>query len=80
MYTMSWSAAALVAPLMSGFVIDRYGAEWLWGMCAVIGTATGAGYGALMRRLPAEEPVVEAPVTAKPEVSAAQQELGGSLK
>ncbi|MFJ8538724.1 MDR family MFS transporter [Streptomyces sp. NPDC093591] len=56
MYTMSWSVAALVAPLMSGFVIDRFGAEWLWGLCAVVGTAAGIGYGVLMRRLPAESP------------------------
>ncbi|MGX1561470.1 MDR family MFS transporter [Streptomyces sp. NPDC055506] len=64
MYTMSWSVAALVAPLLSGFVIDRVGAEWLWGLCAVVGTVAGLGYGLLMRRLPeeepAEEPVVEA--------------------
>ncbi|MFJ5561124.1 MDR family MFS transporter [Streptomyces sp. NPDC093250] len=52
MYTMSWAVAALVAPLMSGFVIDRWGAEWLWGMCAVVGTVAGLGYGLLMRRLP----------------------------
>ncbi|MBC7268527.1 MAG: MFS transporter [Streptomyces sp.] len=52
MYTMSWSVAALVAPLLSGFVIDRYGAEWLWGLSAVIGTLAGVGYGTLMRRLP----------------------------
>jgi MFS family permease len=51
MYTMSWSVAALVAPLMSGFVIDRFGAEWLWGSCAVLGTVAGAGYAALMRRV-----------------------------
>ncbi|MET9679601.1 MFS transporter [Streptomyces coeruleorubidus] len=57
MYTMSWSVAGLVAPLMSGFVIDRFGAEWLWGLCAVVGTVAGLGYGALMRRLPEEEPV-----------------------
>ncbi|MFI7015723.1 MDR family MFS transporter [Streptomyces sp. NPDC050164] len=56
MYTMSWSVAALVAPLMSGFVIDRFGAEWLWGLCAVVGTVAGLGYGALMRRLPEEKP------------------------
>uniref|UniRef100_UPI003A873FC4 MDR family MFS transporter n=1 Tax=Streptomyces sp. Agncl-13 TaxID=3400628 RepID=UPI003A873FC4 len=37
MYTLSWAVAALIAPLMSGFVIDRFGAEWLWGMCAVVG-------------------------------------------
>ncbi|TGP73355.1 MFS transporter, partial [bacterium M00.F.Ca.ET.221.01.1.1] len=43
MYTMSWSVAALVAPLMSGFVIDHYGAAWLWGACAVIGTVAGFG-------------------------------------
>jgi MFS family permease len=72
MYTLSWSVAALVAPVMSGVVIDRYGAEWLWGLCAVVGTVAAVGYGALMRRLPAEEPVPQAPAApAKPEVSAA---------
>ncbi|MFQ3558070.1 MFS transporter [Streptomyces gramineus] len=54
MYTMSWSAAALIAPLLSGVVIDRFGARWLWGVCAVVGTAAAFGYGVLMRRLPDE--------------------------
>ncbi|MFH8800333.1 MDR family MFS transporter [Streptomyces sp. NPDC017936] len=54
MYTLSWAVASLVAPLMSGVVIDRFGAEWLWGLCAVVGTVAGAGYAVLMRRLPAE--------------------------
>ncbi|PAZ13270.1 MFS transporter [Streptomyces sp. SA15] len=53
-YTLSWAVASLVAPLMSGFVIDRYGAEWLWGVCAVIGTVAAVGYAALMRGLPEE--------------------------
>ncbi|MEU3345515.1 MFS transporter [Streptomyces sp. NPDC006700] len=57
-YTLSWSLAALVAPLMSGAVIDRLGAEWLWGMCAAVGTAGALGYWALMRRLPKAEPAV----------------------
>ncbi|MFI6686263.1 MDR family MFS transporter [Streptomyces sp. NPDC050485] len=56
-YTMSWSVAALIAPLMSGYVIDHYGAAWLWGTCAVLGTATALGYWLLMRGLPAERPV-----------------------
>ncbi|WP_405992480.1 MDR family MFS transporter [Streptomyces sp. NBC_00986] len=60
MYTLSWAVAALVAPLMSGFVIDRFGAEWLWGLCAVVGTGAAVGYGALMRRVPAAEPGGEA--------------------
>jgi MFS family permease len=73
-YSLSWSLAALVAPLMSGAVIDRFGAAWLWGTCAVVGTVAGLGYGALMRRLPQEpraegdvtkESVVEKPVVAK---------------
>ncbi|MFD5652039.1 MDR family MFS transporter [Streptomyces sp. NPDC127039] len=51
MYTMSWAVASLVAPLMSGFVIDRWGAEWLWGICAVVGTVAAAGYWGLMRGL-----------------------------
>ncbi|MET9777398.1 MFS transporter [Streptomyces sp. NPDC006367] len=55
MYSMSWAVAALVAPLLSGFVIDHWGAEWLWGMCAVVGTGAAVGYAALMRRLPKEE-------------------------
>ncbi|MEE1791393.1 MFS transporter [Streptomyces sp. BE308] len=52
MYTMSWSVAALIAPLMSGIVIDRYGAAWLWGTCAVLGTVAALGYWLLMRNLP----------------------------
>ncbi|MFG2371233.1 MDR family MFS transporter [Streptomyces sp. NPDC048504] len=72
MYTLSWAVAALVAPLMSGFVIDHLGAEWLWGTCAVVGTGAAVGYGALMRGLPAKETAtVPAPATGKPEVSAA---------
>ncbi|MFJ7326243.1 MDR family MFS transporter [Streptomyces cyaneofuscatus] len=59
MYTMSWSVAALVAPLMSGFVIDHYGAAWLWGACAVIGTVAGLGYWLLMRNLPRAEILTE---------------------
>ncbi|MEU6406310.1 MFS transporter [Streptomyces sp. NPDC046985] len=51
-YSLSWSVAALVAPLMSGTVIDRLGAAWLWGACAALGTAAALGYGTLMRRLP----------------------------
>ncbi|MDX3386623.1 MFS transporter [Streptomyces niveiscabiei] len=60
MYTLSWSAAALIAPLMSGLVIDRLGADWLWGVCAVVGTVAGAGYWMLLRRIPAEAKAVEA--------------------
>ncbi|MGW7436125.1 MDR family MFS transporter [Streptomyces sp. NPDC054849] len=59
MYSMSWSVASLVAPLMAGFVIDRYGAHWLWGATGVLGTVAAAGYWLLMRRLP-EGGVVEA--------------------
>jgi MFS family permease len=55
MYTMSWAVAALVAPLMGGFVIDRFGSAWLWGACAVIGMVAAGGYWLLLRRLP-EEP------------------------
>ncbi|MEV6165038.1 MFS transporter [Streptomyces sp. NPDC052052] len=54
MYTMSWSASALIAPLMAGLVLDRFGAQWLWGACAVLGTGAALGYGLLMRNLPDE--------------------------
>ncbi|WP_055490557.1 MFS transporter [Streptomyces sp. TP-A0356] len=63
-YTLSWSAAALVAPLMSGLVIDRLGAKWLWGLCAAVGTGAAVGFGVLMRRLPAEETAQGASVEA----------------
>ncbi|WP_367043351.1 MFS transporter [Streptomyces sp. Je 1-332] len=59
MYTLSWAVASLVAPLMSGFVIDRFGAQWLWATCAVIGTVAALGYWSLMRGLPAEGETVE---------------------
>ncbi|MFJ6086534.1 MDR family MFS transporter [Streptomyces sp. NPDC092369] len=72
MYTLSWAVAALVAPLMSGFIIDRFGAEWLWGVCAVIGTVAAVGYHALMHRLPAEKPTPRTtPTAAEAEVSTA---------
>ncbi|MFF4750769.1 MDR family MFS transporter [Streptomyces sp. NPDC002514] len=73
MYTLSWSVAALVAPLMSGLVIDRFGARWLWAMCAVVGTVAALGYWLLMRRLPAERsaPPAPAPAGQEPGVRAA---------
>jgi MFS family permease len=64
MYSVSWSVAALVAPLMSGVVIDRFGARWLWAMCAVVGTAAALGYGLLMRRVPIERPTSPSPAHA----------------
>ncbi|MFK0126657.1 MDR family MFS transporter [Streptomyces nigra] len=71
-YTLSWSVAALVAPLMSGLVIDRLGAAWLWALCAAVGTVAAVGYGALTRRPPADAPGATIPVVAsKPETSAA---------
>ncbi|MFF7789655.1 MFS transporter [Streptomyces sp. NPDC007991] len=70
MYSMSWSVAGLVAPLMSGFVIDRFGAEWLWGLCAVVGTVAGLGYGVLMRRVPQEEQPAAPTESAEPAAEA----------
>ncbi|MFE7860032.1 MDR family MFS transporter [Streptomyces sp. NPDC057403] len=72
-YTLSWSLAALIAPLMSGVVIDHFGAGWLWGLCAVVGTLAAVGYGVLMRRMPEASEVgavVERAGTAAPEVAA----------
>lgn len=68
MYSMSWAVAALVAPLTSGVVIDRYGAEWLWGLCAVVGTVAGVGYALLMRGLPAEKAPAGRPAATKADV------------
>ncbi|MGP3928204.1 MDR family MFS transporter [Streptomyces sp. 8N616] len=65
-YTLSWSVAALAAPLTGGLVIDAYGAAWLWAGCAVTGTVAALGYWLLMRDLPQA-----APPSAKQRVSAA---------
>ncbi|WP_413758359.1 MDR family MFS transporter [Streptomyces sp. MMBL 11-3] len=76
MYTMSWSVAALVAPLVSGVVIDRYGAAWLWGLCAVVGTVAGVGYAALMRTLPDENADQHSvPVAGVPPTAASQDDV-----
>ncbi|GHF46189.1 MFS transporter [Streptomyces mashuensis] len=55
MYSMSWSVAALVAPLAGGAVIDTFGSDALWGGCAVVGTIAALGYWALMRGLPSSD-------------------------
>ncbi|MEV1020492.1 MFS transporter [Streptomyces sp. NPDC050264] len=62
-YTTSWSAAALVAPLAGGWVLDSAGAGWLWAGCAVLGTVAAAGYWLLMRGLPGRRPAAPAPVS-----------------
>ncbi|MFJ6572294.1 MDR family MFS transporter [Streptomyces sp. NPDC091292] len=64
MYTLSWSAAALIAPLMSGFMIDRYGADWLWAGCAVVGTVAAVGYWVVMRGPAADVKDTPAPTMA----------------
>ncbi|MFD3486453.1 MDR family MFS transporter [Streptomyces sp. NPDC058665] len=66
MYTMSWSVAGLIAPLMSGFLIDQYGADWLWAACAVLGTVAAGGYWLLMRRLGSGSGDCEGPLTENP--------------
>ncbi|MFG3254389.1 MDR family MFS transporter [Streptomyces sp. NPDC048172] len=63
MYSMSWAAANLSAPLAGGFVIDRFGADTLWTASAVIGVIAALGYALLLRRLGNEE---TAPVAAAP--------------
>ncbi|KAF4406643.1 MFS transporter [Streptomyces lycii] len=57
-FTLSWSAAALVAPLLGGYVIDRAGADTLWASSAVIGSVAAAGYWLLSRRLPSGRPAL----------------------
>ncbi|MFE7134214.1 MDR family MFS transporter [Streptomyces sp. NPDC057638] len=64
MYTLTWSVATLLAPIVAGGVIDQWGAEWLWALCAALGTVTGVGYWALLRRLP--EVVDEEPRAGRP--------------
>ncbi|MFI5756520.1 MDR family MFS transporter [Streptomyces sp. NPDC051569] len=74
MYTMSWSVAALAAPLMAGFIIDHLGAEWLWGACGVLGMIAALGYWLLMRGLSADG-VVETGAEARADVLAVPEAL-----
>ncbi|MEU6660414.1 MFS transporter [Streptomyces sp. NPDC046821] len=75
MYSMSWSVAALVAPLLSGVTIDRYGAGWLWAGCAALGTVAAIGYWLLMRGLPTEEALKETEETAATSSAVTDAEL-----
>ncbi|GAA2684613.1 MFS transporter [Streptomyces lunalinharesii] len=59
MYALSWSVASLVAPLLGGTVIDRFGADVLWAGCAVVGMVAAVGYGLLLRNLPERTAVVD---------------------
>ncbi|OPF84564.1 MFS transporter [Streptomyces antioxidans] len=51
MYTLSWSLASLIAPLVGGAVMDRFGADALWAASAVVGLVAAGGYVALGRAL-----------------------------
>lgn len=50
-YTLAWSAATLVSPLVGGVVIDRFGSAALWDGCTAVGTAAAVGYWLLRRPL-----------------------------
>ncbi|GAA2062474.1 MFS transporter [Streptomyces albiaxialis] len=72
MYSMSWAAANLSAPLAGGYVIDRFGADVLWAASAVVGVIAAVGYALLLRRLGTGEetaPVAAAPSPAPAEVT-----------
>lgn len=70
-YSLSWAVASLVAPLLAGAVIDRWGAPWLWGTTAALGTLAAGGYWLLMRGLPgAAEAAAPAAGPAEPTTAA----------
>lgn len=79
MYALSWSAVALVAPLMSGVVIDHFGAGWLWGTCALLGTAAAFGYWLLMRNLPQDD-AASAPAVMSGPVGAEDARGAGAIR
>ncbi|QIK04796.1 MFS transporter [Streptomyces sp. Je 1-4] len=59
-YTLSWSVAAFAAPLLGGWVIDRFGASALWLGSLAVGILAALGYAHVMRR-PWETPPSDAP-------------------
>lgn len=73
-YVLSWSVAALAAPLLGGLVIDRFGPDTLWAICALLGVLTAVGYRVLLRGLP-EDPAEENPAEegASPQDAAAPE-------
>ncbi len=60
MYTLAWSAAAVIGPGAGGLVLGRLGPGWLWGGCVAAGAAAALGQlgaaGARERRLAAVTP------------------------
>ncbi|NLU68034.1 MFS transporter [Streptomyces sp. HNM0574] len=70
-FSLSWSLSALGAPLLGGFVIDRFGGNALWAGSAVLGMVAALGYGLLLRRVPA---AAGEPATASGEPSEAEPE------
>ncbi|MFG3205327.1 MDR family MFS transporter [Streptomyces sp. NPDC048192] len=51
-FSLCWTISALTAPLIAGVVLDRWGSDWLWAGCAILGTLVAVGYGMLSRWLP----------------------------
>ena len=52
MYSLAWSGAAFAGPLAGGLTLDHLGRAAVWWGCAIVGTAAGAGYYALLRVRP----------------------------
>ena len=48
-YNLAWASAALATPVMSGLIMDHFGADAIWAACAVLGTAAACGYVLLTR-------------------------------
>ncbi|GGW13779.1 MFS transporter [Streptomyces capoamus] len=49
MYSFAWSAAACVAPAVSGYALDAVGPTALWGASATLGALAAAGYFLVLR-------------------------------
>ncbi|MET9606728.1 MFS transporter [Streptomyces sp. NPDC006512] len=50
LYGAAWSGAAFVGPAGGGRLLDHWGPGALWPVCAVAGTAAGAGCALIVRR------------------------------
>ncbi|WP_051106169.1 MDR family MFS transporter [Streptomyces hokutonensis] len=47
-HSLAWAIATIAAPLTGGSVIDRFGPDTLWAVCAALGVCAAVGYGALL--------------------------------
>jgi MFS family permease len=50
-YQMAWGLASFAGPALGGLVFQRFGGDWLWAGCFVLGLLLAVGHHAVVRRM-----------------------------